>query len=279
MSDFTYNNLYIINFIFINKEITEIGKIIMYERISHHANIHQWLSYKDIIFLLVYFISLFLIRNNKRFFILFLILGLCSISLSVVQYFLDNKSLALAFPWRSSVFIAPLSLTVIISFLVSKINVTTKKLNIFAYTLIIMTTFFFIVKSHYLKNLKLDFNEKLKLTNSIKQQPNSIERILIPPNLDYVRMYSGFPIFVDWKHPAFRYDQIIEWKERLDLANNFYLSKSLDEQLEYLKKIENTEHISHLIIDKKKIFVDCEDFINHDIFMLVNIKKCFNNHY
>tara|TARA_B100001093_G_scaffold186766_1_gene179355 strand:- start:1910 stop:3388 length:1479 start_codon:yes stop_codon:yes gene_type:complete len=269
----------IINFIFINKEITEIGKIIMYERISHHANIHQWLSYKDIIFLLVYFISLFLIRNNKRFFILFLVLGLCSISLSVVQYFLDNKSLALAFPWRSSVFIAPLSLSVIISFLVSKINVPTKKLNVFAYTLIIITTFFFIVKSHYLKNLNLDFNEKLKLTNSIKEQPNSIERILIPTNLDYVRMYSGFPIFVDWKHHAFRYDQIIHWKERLDLTNNFYGSITIGDQIKILKKIQKIENISHIIIKKNKLFVDCEDLIDHDVFMFVNIESCFKNYF
>ena len=86
---------------------------------------------KDIIFLLTFFISLYLIRNNQKFFILFLVFGLCSIFLSTVQYFLDNKSLALAFPWRTSVFIAPISLIIIISFLITKINQTSKKLNIF----------------------------------------------------------------------------------------------------------------------------------------------------
>ena len=272
--------IYIItNFIIIDKEIAEIGKKIMYERISHHANIHQWLSYKDIIFLLVYSVSLFLVRNNKRFFILFLIFGLCSISLSTIQYFLNSKSLALTFPWRSSVFIAPISLIIIISFLVTKINVTSKRLNIFAYTLIILITFFFSFKSHYLKNLNLDFSEKLKLTNSIKKQSNSIERILIPTNLDYFRMYSGLPIFVDWKHHAFKYDQIITWKERLDLADNFYGSSTTEDQIKILKDIQKIENISHILIKKNKLFVDCEDLIDHDVFMLVNINSCFKNYF
>lgn len=269
----------ILNFMMIDKEITEIGKKIMFERISHHANIHQWLSYKDIISLVVYFVSLFLIRNNRRFFILFLVFGLCSISLSIVQYFLDNKSLALAFPWRSSVFIVPISLVIIISFLISKINMISKKLNITAYTLIILTTIFFSIKSHYLKNLNLDFSEKLKLTDSIKMQSNSIERILIPTNLNYVRMYSGLPIFVDWKHHAFKYDQIINWKKRLDLADNFYASGTVEDQIEILKKIQKIENISHIIIKKNKLFVDCNDLIDHDVFMLVNTNDCFKNYF
>jgi hypothetical protein len=267
----------ITNFMIIDKDLAEVGKKIMYERIPHHANIHQWLSYKDIVFLSVYFISLFLVRNNKKFFIFFLIFGLCSIFLSIIQYFLDSHSLALAFPWRSSVFIAPISLIIIISFFLSKIGTIPKRLNIFAYTLIIVTTLFFSVKSHYIKNLNLDFNEKLKLTKSIKKESSSIERILIPVNLDYVRMYSGLPIFVDWKHPAFRYDQIIIWKERLDLANDFYSSENVNEQIKILKKIQKIENISHIIIKKNKVFVDCENLIDHDVFMLINTNSCFKN--
>ena len=267
----------ITNFMIIDKELADVGKKIMFERISHHANIHQWFSYKDIIFLLVYFISLFLVRNNRKFFIFFLVFGLCSIFLSIVQYFLNSLSLALAFPWRSSVFIAPLSLIIIISFFISKIDTTIKRLNIYAYTLIILTTLIFSVKSHYIKNLNLDFKEKLKITNSIKKESISIERILIPANLDYVRMYSGLPIFVDWKHPAFRYDQIITWKKRLDLTNDFYSSKNFDEQIEILKKIQKIEKISHILIKKNKILVDCKDLIDHDEYMLINIDNCFKN--
>ena len=267
----------IINFMNIEKELVEIGQKIMFDRIPHHADIHYWLSYKDFIFLSVYFISLYLIKNNQKFFILFLVFGLSSISLSTVQYFLDNKSLALAFPWRSSVFIAPISLIIIVSFLIVKIENYQKKLNLIAYILIILTTSFFTIKSHFLKNLNLEFNQKLKLANSIKIESKSIERILIPINLDYIRMYSGLPVFVDWKHHAFRYDQLIEWKLRVDLAKNFFGSKSFEEQTTELKKIQDIEYISHILIEKDKLRVDCNDLINHNTYMLVDVKECFDN--
>ena len=90
-------------------------------------------------------------------------------------------------------------------------------------------------------------------------------------------MYSGLPIFVDWKHPAFRYDQIIIWKERLDLANDFYSSENINEQIKILKKIQKIENISHIIIKKNKVFVDCDNLIDHDGLMLININSCFKN--
>lgn len=267
----------VINFINIDKNLTQIGQNIMFNRIPHHANIHYWLSYKDGIFLLIYFVSLFLIRNNKRFFIFFLVFGFCSISLSVFQYFINNKSLALAFPWRSSVIISPLSSIIIISFLIERFKLDQKKLAIFSYSLLILISISFGYKSHFVKNSKVYFNEKLSLTDSIKDNYDSIQRLLIPTNLDFIRMYSGIPIFVDWKHPAFRYDQIIVWKKRLDLADNFYKSTSYDQQIERLSNIQKIEYISHVIIKKNKNFKNCEDLIDHDEYMLINVRECFNN--
>ena len=63
----------IFNFLTIDKDLTITGQKILLERIPHHANIHEWLSYKDIFFFLTYFYSLYLIKNNNRFFIFFAI--------------------------------------------------------------------------------------------------------------------------------------------------------------------------------------------------------------
>ena len=267
----------IINFMMIDKDLTQIGQKIMFDRIPHHANIHYWLSYKDVIFLLMYFVSLFLVRNNKRFFIFFIVFGFCSIFLSVFQYLSESKSLALAFPWRSSVIISPLSSVIILSFLIEKIKFKPKKLAIFSYFLIITTSTFFAYKAYFVKDTKNYFKKKLILTDDIKKNYDSIERLLIPTKLDFVRMYSGIPIFVDWKHPAFRYDQIIIWKKRLDLADDFYRSSSFEEQNERLNKIRKIEFISHVIIKKDKNYKNCEDLIDHDEYMLINVKECFNN--
>ena len=259
----------------IDKSLMTIGQNIMFDRISHHADIHQWLSYKDGIFLLIYFISLYIIRDNRRFFIFFLVFGFCSISISIIQYFIESKTLALAFPWRSSVFLAPLSSIIIISYLLEKLSFKESKIKFISFFLIILTSISFGYKSHFVKNSKKAFQEKLELSKSIKKNFDKIERILTPTNLDYVRMYSGIPIFIDWKHHAFRLDQLIEWKKRIDLTNKFYGSKNIEDQKTHLKEIQKIEYISHILINKDKLEIDCNNLINHEVFALVNASDCY----
>jgi len=267
----------ILNFFTIDKNLTLIGQKILLERIPHHANIHNWLSYKDFIFLLTYVTAIYLIKNNKRFFIFFIIFGLCPIFLSIVQYFINNNSLALAFPWRSSIIIAPISSIIIFSYFLEKIELDKFKLKLISYFLIVLTSTFFFIKSHYIKDLNNNFRNKLILTQEIKKNYDLIDRILVPTYLSHVRMNSGLPIFIDWKHHAFRFDQLIEWEKRINLANKFYNSKSENEQLLYLKKIQNIEIISHILIKKNKLKKDCSNLINHKEFALVSIKDCYEN--
>ncbi len=266
----------IINFMFVDENLTTIGQNILFDRIKHHADIHQWLSYKDGIFLLTYFISLYLTKHNRRFFIFFFIFGFCSIFLSTLQYFIENTSLALAFPWRSSVFLAPISSVIILSYLIQKLRLNVDKIKLISYMLITLSTFIFGYKSHFIENSKRNFSEKLKLTESIKKNFSKIDRILIPPKLDYVRMYSGLPIFIDWKHHAFRFDQVIEWKKRMDLANDFYASKKIEDQGIKLEEIQKIEYISHVLIKRDKLKIECNDLINHKVFVLVDVNDCYN---
>jgi len=200
---------------------------------------------------------------------------MCSIFLSVTQYFINNNSLALVFPWRTSVFISPISSIIILSFFLNQIKLDKTKLRIISFFLIILTSTTFYVKSHHIKNLNLKFKKDINLVNKIKKNFNSVERLLIPIDLDFIRMNSGLPIFIDWKHHAFRYDQLIEWKLRVDLVNKFYSSKTADKQLTNLKKIHEIEYISHILIKKDKLKINCDDLIDHDVYMLVSNKNCF----
>jgi len=267
----------ILNFLIIDKNLILIGQKILLERIPHHADIHHWLTYKDTFFFLTYFYSLYLIKNNNRFLIFFTIFGFCPILLSITQYFFSINSLALAFPWRSSVFITPISTIIILSHFLEKIKLEEFRLKLVSYSLILLTSAFFFIKSHYIKDLNNNFKNKLVLTQEIKKNFDLIDRILIPTHLYHVRMNSGLPIFIDWKHHAFRYDQIIEWKQRLILANEFYTSNSDNEKFKKLKKIQEIEKISHILIKKKELKVSCVDLINHEEFALVSADDCYEN--
>ena len=269
----------IINFLIIDENLTTLGQEILLDRIPHHADIKYWLSYKDLFFLVTYLYALYIVRKNKQFFTLFLIFGICPILLSLTQYFYDINSLALAFPWRSSVFITPISSVIILSSWIEKIKLDINKLKIVSFSLILLISTFFFIKSHFIKDLNGEFTKKLILSEEIKKNFDSIERILIPTNLDYIRMYTGLPIFINWKHHAFRFDQLIKWRKRMNLADEFYSNNNIESQLIKLKEIQKIENISHILIYKDKLKIECNDLINHEVFILVDAKACYENKY
>ena len=266
----------IINFLTIDKNLIALGQEILLNRIPHHADIRYWISYKDLFFFVTYIYALYIVRN-KQFFIFFLIFGTCPILLSLIQYFLNINSIALAFPWRSSVFITPISSVIILSSWIEKIKLNIHKLKIISFSLLLFTSTFFFIKSHFIKDLNGEFTKKLMLSKEIKNNFESIERILVPTNLDYIRMYTGLPIFINWKHHAFRFDQLIEWRQRMDLTNEFYSNTNKETQLLKLKEIQKIENISHILISKNKLKIECDNLINHEVFILVDAKACYEN--
>ena len=109
--------LYILlNFFFLDKNLILEGQKILLDRAVHHAVIQSWFSYKDLFSILIYLISLIIIYKEKKFFIPFFIFGFMSIIFHLFSFF-ENNTLALSFPWRTSVFLVPISTMIILSFL------------------------------------------------------------------------------------------------------------------------------------------------------------------
>ena len=109
----------------------------------------------------------------------------------------------------------------------------------------------------------------------LKGLETSIERVLIPINIPYIRMNTGLPIFIDWKHHAFKYDEIIMWKKRINLAQKFYEISIFEQQREILMNINKIDFISHILIEKKELNPKCLNLINHEKFALINASTCY----
>ena len=88
-------------------------------------------------------------------------------------------------------------------------------------------------------------------------------------------MNTGLPIFIDWKHHAFKYDEIIIWKKRMDLAQKFYQTSIFEKQKEILININKIDYISHILIEKKQLKPKCLNLIDHKIFALINANTCY----
>ena len=265
----------IYNFLLIDKQLILEGQNILLDRIPHHALINNWFSYKDVLSILIYIISLFLIYKNKRIFIPLIVLGFLSIFFTLIQFFTENNSLALTFPWRASVFLIPISTMIITSFLIQKFF--SNKINLRTFSIILFTIIFsfFFIKNHFIKNSNKDFYKKLELIKKINKNYDSIERILIPVELTYIRMNTGLPIFIDWKHHAFKYSEIIIWKNRINLAEKFFTSNEFEERKLILENINKIEKVSHILIYQKDLYNNCDNLIDDKKFAFIDAKKCY----
>ena len=55
----------------------------------------------------------------------------------------------------------------------------------------------------------------------------------------------------------------------------FMLAKKLRIKAK-LEEIQKIEYISHVLIKRDKLKIDCNDLINHKVFVLVDVNDCYN---
>ena len=273
-------NIYISDF-----EIYLEGQSIMAEkRIPHHTMVRSWFSYKDLQTLFLISVSLLLTYSSKRIFIPLVFVVLSTVILTIIQYFTSSNFLGLLFPWRSSVYIVPICsmiiLTKIIILVDNKYLKSTSKLylclNGLAFLLIIFFTIngiFESYKSH--KNYKTNY----PISTLIKEYKNDITRLLIPINLEHIRLNTGLPVFVDWKTTPYRNDALIKWYERIKLTNSFYDTIKVEDKIRLFIKINNKELISHILVrdnGKNLIFKDCKYLFKEHGYLLYDLSECYN---
>ena len=58
-----------------------------------------------------------------------------------------------------------------------------------------------------------------------------------------------------------------------------FISSNIESSIKKLKEIQKIENISHILINKDKLKIECDDLINHEIFILVDAKACYENKY
>ena len=262
------------NFIINEADINLLAqKILVEERIPHHANISHWLSYKDFISIAIIFVGIFIARNNHFLFIPLIIICILSISISLIQYLTENYFIALLLPWRASVFLIPISSLIIISHLVKRVNLNIK----FVTFLFLITYSFFLIKNILVEE---KFNQKLHNKSDLfvfLKSSEKIDLLIIPTHLEDIRLNTSVPVFVNWKMHAFKNDEIIKWDKRIKIVNDFYGSKNSDQQLSFLKKINTIQSTTHILFEKGKhntLLINCKIINSNNNYVLYNSNTC-----
>jgi len=196
-----------------------------FERIPHHTLISRWstsdLQYVALILLAACLVGALVNGKWIRKWIISLVaIGAVT---SLIVEFSQWTSLALLFPWRVSVFLVPLSATVVTVrlLLVTEEFVRTRpKL----YKKLVRVGFAFVVVASL-----YGLNSTLRETSPAISNPTTALVIqskplgigLVPLDQESIRLNANVPIFVDWKSPPYMGDDLDEWWRRIDLVRSF----------------------------------------------------------
>ena len=234
--------------------------IIVNFRIPYHSIPDVWLTRgRAQIQALVVIVALYLIKQTKLAKVL-LIPFLTAFYLTVFHSIIDNNTLAFIAPWRLSVFLVPISTSIIIASLTTSILALCKHRLInqllTGVSLAILCTLFIWGIDQQIALFQYR-GESTPVLNFVKQNKQSGETYLVPPNsqeLQKFRLYTGVPIYTNKKSHPYKDTEVIEWYNRLTLSTQIYEQKN---SCQLLQKLATKDNITHVVVETDKDF-QCE---------------------
>lgn len=249
--------------------------LIVNVRIPHHSLPGVWLKDSTAyiqIFLVFY--AIYLIRETRLFLVMF-IPTLTATVLTILQLFVNNSTIAFIATWRFSAFLVPISTFIITAAGIShlfdkfrKLIIKNKKL-LTSLSLIIIVALLIMGSVKQVKKLtKYDGN--LPMMKFVKQTRQSGQTYLIPfdisetfsetskyRNLDKFRLYTGVPIFVNFKSHPYKDTEIIEWYKRVLIAQRFYEAKD-NTSCVLLNTLSSDYGITHVVFQNPYPHAKCD---------------------
>lgn len=240
-------------------QITEQAhRILVQIRIPHHADPAVWFNPSSVfqIFLMLGGLSLARQKGLRWLVGIPLLLGAL---LTLIVLLTRHPSLALLFPWRVSVVLIPLSVTILLSRLVGLIPSEAEQPNREVLIWILPSSATALIAITLLVGwvrISLDLQRKHSqperaLITFVANHKQPQDVYLIPVKMQDFRLASGAPIYVDFKSTPYHPLEVLEWHRRYKLANEFYRSPSCEKLDQF-----GLEGINYLVI-ASAVSLDC----------------------
>jgi hypothetical protein len=261
----------------------EAQHLLAHFRIPHHAQVDRWLdgiAWAQIGWVAA---ATYLVRGS-RLFVILAVCFLLGLALTLVQVGTANDTLALLFPWRISVVLVPLATTIILTRLVQGLAAWSSPalfrwgralqmawigLLVLAVAGGIFITFFDLgyrtntqelplleyVRAHktkgevYLLPVEVpDLVSGKRGAASLNFTPpprrSSIQKQVISVDLQQFRLFTGAPIYIDFKSIPYRDVEVLEWHQRILWNQQRYEQRDWnDEQIKAELKRRGITHV------------------------------------
>jgi hypothetical protein len=201
------------------------NSIMAHERFPHHTEIERWFDDSAVAQIALVCAAIVLLSTSRLGTILAVAL-VSSITLTLAQVLLASDSLALLFPWRTSVWLVPISMTVLLSYGVSFLFVASGWVRVPRSWLAVGATALILASAGYGARQMAVWHSTLPneadLFGFVRSNLRTGQVWLIPIHLQTFRLATGAPIFVDYKSHPYKDVEVLEWKQRLGMARECY---------------------------------------------------------
>lgn len=243
--------------------------ILLYSRSPHHFDYRQWLNAGSYVQLIIMVSGLYFTRKTLLFWITMPLL-LFSLFSTLVVLIADKDTLTFLAPWRISIILMPIFSSINIINLVlflfrfKKTYQLSDKIRQLIRTccqliiiiLMLGGSIVIIIKSYqYYHNPLTD------MMNFVKSSRESQNNYLLPiqvgdanNSFQYFRLYTGVPVFVDYKSHPHKDVQFLAWYKRIILAAEIY--KKADCSL--LAQTAKQHRLTHIVIDSNNNLKRCD---------------------
>jgi hypothetical protein len=223
----------------------EAQNLLVNFRIPHHAVIGEWFNWTVIAQLLIVILALILIWRTQLFPILAFAFG-GALTLTLAQAALNNNSLALLFPWRTSTLLVPLSSSLLLAYLLSRAPLSAKFAPIASLVLIGALTVAGVIR--YQGELSARQNApEAALMQFVATHKSEQDVYLTPLKMQDFRLETGAPVFIDFKSIPYRDADVLIWHQRHKLANSFYQINSQADRCALAQRFLAEENVSHIV--------------------------------
>jgi hypothetical protein len=252
-------------------------QILAQVRVPEHAVVAEWIEPAAAVKLAMILLAIYLVRGSPLSGILAVGTG-AALLLTAVQLLTGSHSLSLLFPWRITTYLVPLASSVLAGWGARTAadwlarghrslqpaglgtgwadpNVPrgARALGLAAMALSVVSGLAW--SALQFAQQQADPARRVLAFVELQREPGQV--YLIPPRLQDFRLVTGAPAMVDFKSIPYRGDQVLEWYDRLRLADLVYRDRIEQVNCERLGDAAREYGVTHLVLDDDLLGLDC----------------------
>jgi hypothetical protein len=252
----------------------ESQRVLAEIRIPHHTLIPRWFDFIAGLQLTAIGVAMVLTWRTRLFYLI-AIPTLLSIALTLVQWAIANPTLSLLFPWRASSVLVPIATTVILTRLICALPTmrlspwcwgVASALTVASGVVVQVTGLGFRTNDRELPTLDYIRDHKQpedvylipvhmpasgsgtrgSISATYLPPPGSKDKNLIAVDLQRFRLYTGAPIYVDFKSMPYKDVDVLEWLRRMKQCQEWYARNDWNNPV--VRDELRREGITHIVI-------------------------------